>query len=114
MARHQERGRIDMQAGTQRASTFDPATPARTITRGRPPRRGAGLALRVALILMAPTLAPRPATAAGQSCEGLAAFQYPDATVTMAQSQPGGPYVAPDAWHQVFTTCRRTAASPRH
>jgi feruloyl esterase len=113
MVRHQERGRIDPYGGIQRASTADPPTLARTIPKHRRSARAAGLAMGLVLLLVTPALAPRPATAAGQTCEGLAAFQYPDATVTMAQSEPGGPYVAPDAWHLVFTDlppyCRVTA-----
>ena len=37
------------------------------------------------------------------SCESLTAFGFPDTTINSATSQPGGPYVAPDAWHLAFT-----------
>src|SRR5713226_4640293 len=46
----------------------------------------------------------RPATAGTPtSCESLSTFSYPNTTINSALSQPGGPYVAPDAWHLVFT-----------
>ncbi len=112
MARHPEGGRIHPERGADRAFTSDPTTLARMIPERRSGRAPA-LALSVLLVLITSALAPPAATAAGQSCEELAAFQYPDATVTMAESQPGGPYVAPDAWHLVFTDlppyCRVTA-----
>jgi feruloyl esterase len=37
------------------------------------------------------------------SCESLTNFAFPDATISSAQSQAGGAYVAPDAWHLAFT-----------
>src|SRR5258708_5620198 len=37
------------------------------------------------------------------SCASLANFQFADTKITSAQSQPGGAYVAPDAWHLAFT-----------
>jgi feruloyl esterase len=37
------------------------------------------------------------------SCASLSTFSYPNTTINSANSQPGGPYVAPDAWHLVFT-----------
>ncbi|TMJ02760.1 MAG: tannase/feruloyl esterase family alpha/beta hydrolase [Alphaproteobacteria bacterium] len=37
------------------------------------------------------------------SCESLASFAFPDTTINAAQSQTGGAYVAPDAWHLAFT-----------
>ena len=37
------------------------------------------------------------------SCECLTNFSHPYTTITSAQSQSGGAYVAPDAWHLVFT-----------
>ena len=37
------------------------------------------------------------------SCSSLATFAFPNATINSATSMPGGPYVAPDAWHLVFT-----------
>jgi feruloyl esterase len=37
------------------------------------------------------------------SCASLSTFSYPNTTINSALSQPGGPYVAPDAWHLVFT-----------
>jgi hypothetical protein len=37
------------------------------------------------------------------SCASLSSFSYPNTTINSALSQPGGPYVAPDAWHLVFT-----------
>jgi len=37
------------------------------------------------------------------SCESLTSFGYADTTINSAQSQPGGAYVAPDAWHLAFT-----------
>src|SRR5260221_1315496 len=45
------------------------------------------------------------AAAAGTptSCASLSTFSYPNTTINSAQSQPGGAYVAPDAWHLVFT-----------
>src|SRR5258707_13919496 len=45
------------------------------------------------------------AAAAGTptSCASLSTFSYPNTTINSALSQPGGPYVAPDAWHLVFT-----------
>jgi tannase/feruloyl esterase len=60
-----------------------------------------GLAL--GMLVAAVALGPYPAVAAGQSCESLTTFQYPNTTINSAQSQPGGPYVAPDAWHLAFT-----------
>src|SRR5260370_35982786 len=36
-------------------------------------------------------------------CASLSTFSYPNTTINSALSQPGGPYVAPDAWHLVFT-----------
>src|SRR3984893_4356825 len=37
------------------------------------------------------------------SCESLSSFAYPNTTINSALSQPGGAYVAPDAWHLAFT-----------
>jgi feruloyl esterase len=37
------------------------------------------------------------------SCASLQNFSFPNTTITAAQLQPGGPYVAPDAWHLAFT-----------
>ena len=37
------------------------------------------------------------------SCESLTSFGHPDTTINSAQSQAGGTYVAPDAWHLAFT-----------
>ena len=49
-------------------------------------------------------LAFAPLAAAGTptSCESLLTFAFPDTTIGAAASQPGGPYVAPDAWHLAF------------
>jgi len=45
-----------------------------------------------------------PVTAATPtSCANLSTFSYPNTTINSALSQPGGPYVAPDAWHLAFT-----------
>ena len=47
---------------------------------------------------------PSPALAGTPtSCESLTNFSFPDTTINSAQSQPGGAYVAPDAWHLAFT-----------
>jgi feruloyl esterase len=45
------------------------------------------------------------AAAAGTptSCASLTSFAFPNTTINSATSMPGGPYVAPDAWHLVFT-----------
>jgi feruloyl esterase len=67
-----------------------------------------------AATLLKPTLAIVPAllscavvqsAAAGTptSCASLSTFSYPNTTINSASSQPGGPYVAPDAWHLAFT-----------
>lgn len=37
------------------------------------------------------------------SCASLSTFSYQNTTINSASSQPGGPYVAPDAWHLAFT-----------
>jgi feruloyl esterase len=37
------------------------------------------------------------------SCASLSTFSYPNTTINSALSQPGGAYVAPDAWHLAFT-----------
>src|ERR1700744_4050812 len=37
------------------------------------------------------------------SCLSLTNFAYPNTTINGATPMPGGPYVAPDAWHLVFT-----------
>jgi feruloyl esterase len=37
------------------------------------------------------------------SCESLSTFAYPNTKINYALSQPGGAYVAPDAWHLAFT-----------
>src|SRR5438552_18801392 len=58
-------------------------------------------ALRIAVLLSAGggvALADPPMT-----CESLTGFSYPDTTINFAGSMPGGPYVAPDAWHLAFT-----------
>jgi feruloyl esterase len=46
--------------------------------------------------------APPAAAGTPTSCESLLTFGFPDTTINAAASQPGGPYVAPDAWHLVF------------
>lgn len=56
------------------------------------------LAAVAALVLVAPARAGTPT-----SCESLLTFAFPDTTITAAVSVPGGPYVAPDAWHLAFT-----------
>ena len=45
-----------------------------------------------------PSLAGTPT-----SCASLSTFSYPNTTINSASPQPGGPYVAPDAWHLAFT-----------
>jgi feruloyl esterase len=50
------------------------------------------------LALAAPAGAGTPT-----SCESLISFAFPNTTINSAVSQPGGPYVAPDAWHLAFT-----------
>lgn len=37
------------------------------------------------------------------SCLSLSNFSYPNTTINGATPMPGGPYVAPDAWHLAFT-----------
>lgn len=37
------------------------------------------------------------------TCESLTNFKFADTTINSATSYPGGAYVAPDAWHLVFT-----------
>ncbi|MBV8838847.1 MAG: tannase/feruloyl esterase family alpha/beta hydrolase [Alphaproteobacteria bacterium] len=37
------------------------------------------------------------------SCESLTNFKFADTTINSATSNPGGAYVAPDAWHLTFT-----------
>src|SRR5256885_4188270 len=62
--------------------------------------RSALTALRLIALLVsiAPAAAGTPT-----SCESLANFAFPDTTINSAQSQAGGAYVAPDAWHLAFT-----------
>src|ERR1041385_1686951 len=50
------------------------------------------------LVSAAPVIAGTPT-----SCESLTSFAFPDTTINSAQSQAGGAYVAPDAWHLAFT-----------
>src|SRR5205085_12407928 len=58
-----------------------------------------------ALGLIALLAASSTPAAAGTptSCESLTNFSHPDTTINSAQSQAGGAYVAPDAWHLAFT-----------
>lgn len=37
------------------------------------------------------------------SCESLSSFSFANTTINYALAQPGGPYVAADAWHLAFT-----------
>jgi feruloyl esterase len=61
-------------------------------------------AIGLALLLAAPALnVPRAGAGTPTSCESLTSFRHPDTTINAAQSQSGGAYVAPDAWHLVFT-----------
>jgi feruloyl esterase len=61
-------------------------------------------AVGLALLLAAPALnVPRAGAGTPTSCESLTSFRHPDTTINAAQSQSGGAYVAPDAWHLVFT-----------
>src|ERR1043165_135454 len=54
--------------------------------------------------LMALLVSVTPAPAGTPtSCESLTGFAFPDTTINSAQSQAGGAYVAPDAWHLAFT-----------
>src|SRR5256885_6224035 len=62
--------------------------------------RSALTALRLIALLV--SLAPA-AAGTPTSCESLTAFAFPDTTINSAQSQMGGAYVAPDAWHLAFT-----------
>ena len=55
-------------------------------------------ALLVSGAVLGPAAAGTPA-----SCASLSTFSHPNTTINSANSQPGGPYVAPDAWHLVFT-----------
>ena len=52
----------------------------------------------VSLAFCTPAFAGTPT-----SCESLANFSHPNTTINSAQSQSGGAYVAPDAWHLAFT-----------
>jgi feruloyl esterase len=55
-------------------------------------------ALLLSCALVGPAAAGTPT-----SCASLSTFAYPNTTINSALSQPGGPYVAPDAWHLAFT-----------
>ena len=55
-------------------------------------------ALLVSGAVLGPAAAGTPT-----SCASLSTFSHPNTTINSANSQPGGPYVAPDAWHLVFT-----------
>ena len=55
-----------------------------------------------ALLLSSAAIGPA-AAATPTSCANLSTFSYPNTTINYALSQPGGPYVAPDAWHLAFT-----------
>src|SRR5690349_14452804 len=58
----------------------------------------------LALLLACSPLSVRPAAAGTPtSCESLTSFGHPNTTINSAQSQAGGAYVAPDAWHLAFT-----------
>jgi feruloyl esterase len=54
-------------------------------------------------LLLSCALLQSAAAGTPTSCESLSAFAYPNTTINSASSQPGGPYVAADAWHLVFT-----------
>ena len=56
------------------------------------------IAALAALIIVLPARAATPTR-----CESLLTFAFPDTTITAAVTVPGGPYVAPDAWHLAFT-----------
>lgn len=56
-----------------------------------------GSGIVVALAAAGPAAAGTPT-----SCASLSTFAYPNTTINSAQSQLGGPYVAPDAWHLAF------------
>ena len=56
------------------------------------------LALLACWALGGPAVAGTPT-----SCASITTFSYPNTTINSATLQPGGPYVAPDAWHLVFT-----------
>jgi feruloyl esterase len=55
-------------------------------------------ALLMSWVMVGPAVAGTPT-----SCASLSTFSYPNTTINSASLQPGGPYVAPDAWHLVFT-----------
>jgi feruloyl esterase len=58
----------------------------------------------VASTMLLACIACEPAAAGTpSSCASLTSFSYPNTTINSATSMPGGPYVAPDAWHLVFT-----------
>jgi feruloyl esterase len=59
-------------------------------------------------------LAAQPAQAQVTNCESLlTSFKFPNATITGATLQPGGPYCGTDTWHVCFTnlppSCQVTA-----
>src|SRR5205085_8438764 len=56
-------------------------------------------------LILACSCAALSSAAAGTptTCESLATFAHPDTTINSVTSYPGGPYVAPDAWHLAFT-----------
>ena len=59
---------------------------------------GIGIALLSLVVLAQPAQA-----GTSTSCESLTNFKFQDTTINSATSNAGGAYVAPDAWHLVFT-----------
>ena len=64
---------------------------------------GARLSVIGLAALFACTTSDAVRAATPASCESLTNFRHPDTTINSAQSQAGGAYVAPDAWHLAFT-----------
>src|SRR5882672_2439394 len=73
------------------------------------PRRGSAvfskLGCAVISVVLAFPLFGITASVAGtpSTCESLTSFAFPDTTINYALANPGGAYVAPDAWHLAFT-----------
>ena len=65
------------------------------------PRRAANPAPWTAALLA--VLASPAHAGTSTSCASLTNFKFANTTINSATSYPGGPYVAPDAWHLVFS-----------
>jgi len=79
-----------------------PTTARYCLPAAKAPVRAWDLGISCAVLAVWFAFTPPAAAGTPTSCESLVSFTFANTTINSATSVPGGPYVAPDAWHLAF------------